>query len=355
MTTFDLPGSGPADGPGIPHLTITTPTDILATIPYLVGRPPEPGMVVLGVRGEAVLLALSCDLARGDTSYPGVLGERAVQALLRERCRTALAVGYGTAAVVTPHMDALRAAAVAGGVRVDEALRMTEGRYWSYVCASPRCCPPEGVRYDPDASLVPATAVAHGLSGAPPDRFGLAPVQGRVRDQVARAAARLAGRAERLRAARHPNGRDDFGAEFRTEGGRAVRRAIAAAEKGCLPDDPDTLAWLGIVLTSVRVRDEAWARIRRPSASVHADLWRHVMRHVPDRHRAAPGALLAVAAWLLEDEPLARAALAAVLEADPAYSMALLLRQVLATGVPLEKWTDLTPEWLEREWPLDAP
>jgi hypothetical protein len=38
-------------------------------------------------------------------------------------------------------MDAVRARVAEAGVQVHEALRVDEGRYWSYLCQDPACHP----------------------------------------------------------------------------------------------------------------------------------------------------------------------------------------------------------------------
>src|SRR6185312_8134199 len=34
------------------------------------------------------------------------------------------------------------------GIAMTELLRVENGRYWSYVCVDPACCPPEGTPFD---------------------------------------------------------------------------------------------------------------------------------------------------------------------------------------------------------------
>ena len=73
------------------------------------------------------------------------------------------------------------------GLQVLDALRVTDGRWWSYLCTEPDCCPPEGRRYDPTANQVTASAVFAGQV-ALPDRAALvaqvAPVDGPARDAM---------------------------------------------------------------------------------------------------------------------------------------------------------------------------
>ncbi|MFD0774799.1 DUF4192 domain-containing protein, partial [Streptomonospora algeriensis] len=179
------------------RLTLSGPSDILAAVPYIVGYHPRDTLVVLGLRGGTPRLhATFCrDLAAADTDAGcQVSADRLAAALRDEECAIALVVGYGPAVEVTRHMDAVRTAAERAGIAVREALRAADGRYWSYVCDSPECCPPEGVRYDSSASAVAATAVANGLSAWPSRkslRDHLLPVDG-ARRALMRTATRTA-------------------------------------------------------------------------------------------------------------------------------------------------------------------
>jgi Domain of unknown function (DUF4192) len=62
--------------------------------------------------------------------------------LAGQRTTNAVAVGYGPGPLVTPVADILLGQLPAEGINLREFLRAEQGRYWSYLCASPACCPP---------------------------------------------------------------------------------------------------------------------------------------------------------------------------------------------------------------------
>src|SRR5689334_13452027 len=126
----------------IPKLVLSSPADILAAVPYLVGFHPADSLVVTGVAGPEVRLTTRWDLpvAAGDL-------DRLVALLRRESVTAAFVVGYGAGALVTPAVDTATRLLHAGGIRVAESLRAEGGRYWSYSCGSASCCPPEGTPY----------------------------------------------------------------------------------------------------------------------------------------------------------------------------------------------------------------
>ncbi|CAL9559250.1 hypothetical protein SUDANB121_04616 [Nocardiopsis dassonvillei] len=322
------------------RLALRNPLDIIAGMPYLVGEPPDPGIVVLAARGAGVHAAF-CGALDGEHRHltPVQRSRPPVDLAVAEGCDGLLIVAYGPPERVTPYVDALMLTARDRGAAVIDALRVTGGRYWSYTCVSPSCCPPEGTVVNVDGSPVPAGAVLRGITPAGPPRVAPADLD-RVRALLTpaggpeRAAAGAAAEAFESRLLVLP---EDVRVARGTE---AVREGV---EGDGLPGREDT-ARLGVHLGHIRVRDRAWSAITARTAPRHRDLWAHLVRHLPDRWRAAPAALTAVAAWQQGDEVLAMAAVETALAADPGYSMAVLMGRALAWGLPVERWRDSTPE-----------
>jgi hypothetical protein len=116
--------------------------------------------------------------------------------------------------------------------------------------------------------------------------------------------------------------------------GRAVRRAGRAAVRsafrrhragGRLRDDE--VAWLGVLLGHLPVRDYAWERIGDDDWQVN--LWTDVLRRVEAAYVPAVACLLAFAAWRSGHGALASVAVGRARAQDPDYSMAALLDEVL--------------------------
>jgi Domain of unknown function (DUF4192) len=119
-----------------------------------------------------------------------------------------------------------------------------------------------------------------------------------------------------------------------TEGRSAVAEAIAAYRHGGTITSDDQIAWLALTLRSLPVRDDAWARMDPAHTGAHRRLWTDVTRRAADRYVPAPASLLAFTAWQSGDGALANIALDRALAAAPGYSMALLLRQAIDSGMP---------------------
>jgi hypothetical protein len=92
------------------------------------------------------------------------------------------------------------------------------------------------------------------------------------------------------------------------------------------------VAWLGLLLTYLPVRDYAWERT--DAAEWQLALWSSVLRRVQPRYVPAPACLLGFAAWRAGHGALACVAVARALAADPSYNMAVLLDDVLRYALP---------------------
>jgi hypothetical protein len=320
-------------------LRLRSPADVVSAIPYLIGFHPADSVVVLACDGARGAYAVRLDLTAQEAlleHIAGLIADRGPEAVIL--------AGYGPADRVTPVIERVRDRLHDHGVRVRDALRVEHHRFWSYLCTDTACCPPEGTHVDVAASPVAAAAIAGGLVALPDRRElerMLAPAGGeRTRQAIIRAEDRLAGWAE--------EGVDVVPGRMVGEGVPLVRLLLERACAGSDPPSDDEVAWLGLLLISLRVRDEAWVRINEPDLQVHIRLWRHVLTRVTEPYAAAPACLLAFAAWRAGEGALANIALDRALAADPRYSMARLLQELFISGLP--PWSvplNLTPEQLD--------
>lgn len=244
------------------RLSVRSPADMVAAVPYLLGFHPADSVVVVAVRGRRVVFA-----ARGDLPAPGAdpgpAARHLAQVVARQDADAATVVGYGPAARVTGVVDAIGDALTAAGLVVLDALRVTEGRWFSYLCVEPSCCPPEGTPYDPAASQVSAAAVFAGQV-ALPDRAALAaqvsPLDGPVRLAMRRATGRA-----RLRLAAL-TGRPSTPSAGSPAGGLPADSSRAGAEPpvpadGAGPEGESSVRWRARVGRQVPGAGR-WCRIR---------------------------------------------------------------------------------------------
>ena len=331
-----------------PLLRLRTPHDVIAAVPYLLGFHPSDSLVAIGSEGPEGSCALRLDLPPDE--HLDDVAEQIAELLVANDFPRAVLVGYGGAEQVNPLMSAARAALDLRGVEVLEALRVEGGRFWSYCCAVPGCCPPEGTPYDIGASPVAAEATLAGrvaLTGRDELVRSVAPVGGAAREAMRRATERAKAR---LVTWMFECGCDAALLRARTaDEGVAYTRDLLR-RGGPLTDDE--VAWLGVLLTHLHIRDEALVH----TDTDRLDLWRDVLRRVEVRFAAAPACLTAYAAYLSGDGALANVALDRAIEADPGYAMAPLLRDVMLSGIPPARARlCVTSQALPDSWDDDHP
>ncbi|MGI5164176.1 DUF4192 domain-containing protein [Spirillospora sp. CA-253888] len=302
-----------------PRMVVTDPQDAIAAVPFLLGFHPTDSLVVLAGGGPRETCALRHDLPVTDDHVAAVLAGNGFL--------NAVVLGYGPADLVVPSARLVREALTARGVEVKAAVRVADGRWWSLTCAEEECCPPSGRPYDITSSRLAAEAVYRG-EAVLPDRDALArsvaPLGRPMRDSTARAEERFFNSAREGPKAR-------AGARLEREGSVLLDALLTRArEGGPFPDD-DELADLAIHLTNLNVRDEAWGRVQGDDPFFAITFWRHVLQRVDERYVSAPACLLAFAAYSAGDGGLANVALD---RAEPGYTMAVLLREVMYAGIP---------------------
>jgi hypothetical protein len=335
-----VPGTAPVDVPE-QRITVDSAAGLLAVIPHLIGFRPGRSMVVLGITGprERIGLGFRYDLPDPPNPETAVhIAQHAVGVLARQELSLAVLAGFGPGQLVTPVADALRSAAATAGIGLREVLRAEDGRYWSYLCQDAGCCPIEGKPYDTLAHPA-ATALAVAGLAAYPDRetlaATLAPVTGPAAESMRQATDRALDRVSELIMTRQASGRGgDLLSSVIDAGLHAVQDAIATYRGGGQLTSDDDLAFLSMALSELRVRDDAWARMDPGHSAAHRRLWTDLTRRACSQYRPAPASLLAFTAWQGGDGALAGLATQCALDADPQYSMALMLADFLGRGLP---------------------
>lgn len=344
-------------GRPLPRVRLSSPADVLAVVPHLLGFHPARSFVVIGAAGarERIKLGFRYDLPDPPGAAAAAeIAKHAAAVLSHNRITTVIGVGYGPGRLVTPVSDALAAAARRGGLRLRELMRVEEGRYWSYLCRDVGCCPAEGVAFTIGSHPASAVMAAAGL-GALPDRESLAstiaPLTGHLAEAMDRATQRACDQAAALMARANRGGGGNLLRPVIEAGRRAVRDAIGLYRGGGRITDDDRLAWLLISLAHLPVRDDAWARMEPEHREAHLRLWTDLVRRAGAAWVPGPAALLAFTAWQCGEGALANIAIDRALTADPGYSMALLLRDVIDAGVPPSAArVPMTPEQVEQSY-----
>jgi hypothetical protein len=258
----------------------------------------------------------------------------------------------GSEPVARTLVDGLTAA----GIDVPVALR-ADGARWFCLgdpagASRTHACPPDGTPYDISRHPLTIEAlvegrVVHASRTALRDSLvadDLAEID-RVGDAVEVAGDRLLAACV---PAHDPTAPPDpgLGRAHLVSEGRWVQHRVRRFVADGLRLDSHDVGRLLVAVAAVEVRDVAWAEITHHGAHRHVDLWRDVVRRAPHETRAAPAALLAFAAWLSGDGALAACALDVCQDAEPGYSLAGLLTQALAAGLPPDSWQPMPEEAL---------
>ena len=315
----------------LPIARVSSPTDLVRLVPHLCGFVPSESLVVLSLRGprKRVGLTIRVDLPPDDL-VPDLTADLAAR-LTWDGATEALLVVYTADPEQRPRRELVAAvsAALAGAdVRVQDALLVRDGRWWSYTCDDQRCCPARGVPVSsqppsPAIGLVEATQALDGRAVLPSRDELVASL--RPPSFLAAAAAEQALRAAAAAwAADDPRRRRPVALD-------ALRDALRCmADPRARLQDP---ARLVVALGDIGVRDQVLTWVLDEEAAL-LDLL-HRLADVSVAPFDAPVCtLLAVVAWCRGSGALANVALDRALASDPGYSLAALVRAGLDRQVP---------------------
>jgi hypothetical protein len=333
-----------------PVVRMKSPADMADALPYLLGFYPSDSVVALGLQGSRRRQGGS---VRVDIPVPAawpaaaheVVGFLLALSEQRDRPPDAVILYFcqdpapgGSAREVAerlrPLASLLAEGFTAAGVPVHESLCVSDGRWFSYTCVDPACCPVEGALVRPPGSTS-AVAAAAAFAGIQV-RGSLRDLHRELEPVTPEAAATLLHAFEREMPV--------VAAELDREGGRErLREATAAlvdaavlrfARGDCELDDHDA-ARIVLGLQDRLARDRAAEWLDPPDVVHAARLWRYLARRCVgpfEAHAAAPLSLLGWTAWVTSDTVTARVALGRALAVDPTYTFASLLYEAINCG-----------------------
>ncbi len=309
-----------------PIARLSSPGDIVATIPTLCGFLPQDSLVVLSLRGPRRRLGLTVRLDLPPRSAEGEAAELLAERVAHDGAAAVAAVTFGTTR--RPELiEALTASCELRGLSVAEALHVDDGRWTSYACCRP-CCPSTGTPVPAAPSLVEAQGTFGG-------RAVLGSREELVRSLAAPILLQAQAAGQALDTASEQWLRQRAADGLQAARTNDVQRARAAldivAHGGSL--DLATAAHLAVALHDVLVRDQiaTWALKRSDALLSMAE---QVVRLTGPPYDAPACTLLAWVSYARGDGSRANVALDRALMTDPAYSLALLLREALDGAVP---------------------
>jgi hypothetical protein len=307
-------------------VSLRGPNALLTAIPYLLGFAPDRCLVVVAMATGQLEVTARLDLPT-PADAPAAAASL-TRALSHTNTTDVMVVGYGDADSVIPVLTPF-AAHLNWPVR--ETLRVEANRWWNLTCDDPTCCPP-GAPISPSSEV---TAAMIATSGAPAasrrDRAAaLQPGPDHLLDEV-RAALNAVGSLEAA---------DLYATLGQARTVRQERRAVL---------DAGDAAVLLHAVRDLAVRDACcgWHDVGA------LNLWLDLLPTAPTGWAAPVATLLAVTAYQRGDGALAVLALDRATGDDPAYTLARLVDQLMAAGIPPADLTAVLDQALQAN-PLAA-
>jgi hypothetical protein len=309
------------------RLRLSSPADVLAAVPYLIGFTPRRSVVVLCLRGKQLGLTMRLDLDMAPDELRAIVlsrvrGDDASAAIVVVFDPDAATGGRRPgSAIARPLIQALRRA----GFQVQDALGVREGLFWSYLCTQLSCCPSGG-------RPIPAAGGAdHSRVAAPFVAIGAAPLGSR--EELSASVATLSGERRARLAACFDAALESPSANPIDRWWTAVRRYTTGPPRPGGTLSTEEAARLIVALRDVAVRDEVVSWTAGDAITGVLAVLRELAPLALPPFDTQLLATLAWAAYSLGDGALAAVALERALAAEPGHSLARLLMLALETGV----------------------
>lgn len=305
--------------------TISTPTELITAIPFLLNAHPEDSLVLIALREGAIELVIQVDLP----TLPQVTGHEDFLLPVRE----ALADQLLLLAYLPSELSSEVGNQICEQVQsrceeiapVKDFLIIQGGRWRSFLCKGENCCDPMGAALpDIASSQIAAEHVFQGFAMPPlgPNTNDLATLLREAEGEFRKCAPEL--RSKR--------------------GVIALLRLISYFTINHDLENRRLVADALIALTDIQVRDFAIGSHGDENLQLHIQLWSQLSARAPERYRAPVSTVLALLRYEDSDREGAGAALERALCDDPHYSLAHLLQKTFAAGWPAEAFTTMRHE-----------
>jgi hypothetical protein len=317
--------------------TLTSPHDLLAAIPFLIGYHPQDSLVLVALKDEAVGMAMRVDMPVG-VSAEGY--DLLASHFLRDGADGAFIVAYVGAGAVDPENVLINtsAALVRAGIDIKESLIVRNNRFRSMICSDLTCCPPEGSAIpDLGSSRI---AAEHVIAGHP---MPFENVDGLVQSIAAVASSFESVWADEVQAFWVSSDSEEI-QELQRDGATAITDLVGEYREGRGAEDRELAARVIGRLSDIQVRDFALGSHTDESADYYWAMWRDLLRIAPRGFVAPIACLFAAMAYERGEGALAHKGLDRGLGDDDQYSLAHLLRRVFTAGWPPQSFSAMRIE-----------
>jgi hypothetical protein len=316
--------------------TLTSPHDLLAAIPFLIGYHPIDSLVLVSIKEDCVGMAMRIDYPIDQSEIAFDLCASHISA---EDAEGALIVAYqpqgrSDGEIVLAQTTAALSRA---GIAIYESILIADGSYRSVLCHDVTCCPIGGRPIPPlDSSRIAMESVA----GHPMPFATFADLGGSVRSNLL---AQEEQWLERVQKSDVDPSDSDLN-NLQRDGATAVIDLANDFIAHGISTDQDLIAHVLGRLSEIQVRDFALGSHDLDSADGYRRMWMHLLRSAPTGFVAPVACLAAAIAYEYGDGALARAALDRAFTDAPTYSLALLLQRVFNAGWPPQSFAQMRGE-----------
>ena len=316
--------------------TLTSPHDLLAAIPFLIGYHPENSLVLVALKDDTVGMALRVDMP---TDIALESYDLLASHFQREAADAALVVAYVDSQTdPEPVLINTSAALLRAGISIKESLIVSDGRYRSMLCHDSECCPPLGSPIpDIDSSRI---AAEHVIAGHP---MPFANVSGLVQSIAALPTA-MEERWQREVQTFWVESDSENLLDLQRDGATAVIDLAGEYTQGRGAEDRELTARVIGRISDIQVRDFALGSHNAETADAYWQMWRELLLIAPRGFVAPIASIFAALAYERGEGALAHKALDRALADDDRYSLALLLRRVFTAGWPAQSVSAMRAE-----------
>lgn len=297
-------------------LSISSPDELVAVIPHLLGFKPEESIVFLPMRSDLPVVRVDLPITARDRD----LVWQSISDAFSRYAQPGTSVGIVciTADRTIAEEVGPEFAARLDTIGVDTRLIMwADETRWADLYTGDM-----GLQTEAARAQIAAAAVLNGRTQPAATRDSLAASLAGDREPVAKLLAEVRDASQETTA--------------KSEGRWALSRLQRFHRDGMQLTDTEA-ARLLIAVESIPTRDRLWLDMNRGNADSHVALWTDMTQRAPDEVRAAPASLLGFAGWLSGHGALAWCALDQVPKDKP-YALAQLVATAVESGLHPREW-----------------
>ena len=312
--------------------TLTSPHDLLAAVPFLIGYQPENSLVLISLKDDLVGMAMRIDFPE-DFDCDQI--DNLVSHLKKESAESALLVAYLPPQILDCEtlIEGIKDALLLRNINLREAIIVKNGRWRSTLCIDSECCPSDGnllpILSD---SRIAAEQVALGN-----------PLPFQDLEELVASISQVSVDPDLLEVINSvPTiDYDDDPKLLQREGAEAVMDLVNEFETGGISKNQELIALVLVRLHDLQVRDFALGSICSENIDLYWNLWRWLLRIAPSGYIAPVATLFAATSYEKGEGALAQRALDRAQSDDDKYPLAKLLRQVFNAGWPPETFATM--------------